>query len=67
LHVQALQFSLSKETNSVGIEKVKEPASSPNIEGQMITLQEQQIAGGMALHASDTAHLQSDNIIFLEK
>jgi len=33
---------------------VKEPASSPNIEGPLVTLQERQIAGGMALHASDT-------------
>ncbi|KEH42606.1 hypothetical protein MTR_1g070430 [Medicago truncatula] len=50
-------YSLSKETNSVGtsymaetslesdvnIEKVKESASSPNIEGPLITLQERQI------------------------
>lgn len=69
-------YSFSKEINSVGtsymaetslesdvnIEKVKEPASSPNIEGPLITLQERQIDDGMALHASDTAHLQCDNI-----
>lgn len=72
-------YSLSKETNSVGtsymaetslesdvnIEKMKEPASSPNIEGPLITLQERQIDDGMALHASDTAH--SNAITFLER
>lgn len=72
-------YSFSKEINSVGtsymaetslesdvnIEKVKEPASSPNIEGPLITLQERQIDDGMALHASDTAH--SNAITFLER
>jgi len=45
----------------VDIEKVGEPVSY-NIEGPVVTLQERQIADGVAFHSSDTAHLQSDNI-----
>ncbi|GAU29171.1 hypothetical protein TSUD_275900 [Trifolium subterraneum] len=72
-------FSLSPstKTNSVGtsnmagtspeadvnIEKVEEPVSSPNIEAPIITLPERQIASGVALHSSNTSHLQSDNIV----
>lgn len=47
---------------NVNIEKVGEPVSSPNIEGPIVTLQQRQIADGVAFHSSDTAHLQSDNI-----
>ncbi|CAJ2665799.1 unnamed protein product [Trifolium pratense] len=48
---------------NVNIEKVDEPVSSPNIEGPIITLPERQVAGGVALHSSNTPHLQSDNIV----
>ncbi|XP_058778835.1 protein CROWDED NUCLEI 3-like [Vicia villosa] len=48
---------------NVNIEKVKEPTAPPNIEGPVINVPEQQIAGGAALPSSDTPHFQSDNIV----
>ncbi|CAI8594249.1 unnamed protein product [Vicia faba] len=54
----------SPESNvNVNIEKVEEHTASPNIEGPIINVPEQQIAGGVALPSSDTPHFQSDNIV----
>lgn len=48
---------------NVNIEKVDRPASSPNIEGARVILQERQQAGGMAHHSLDTPYPQTDNIV----